>query len=775
MSIRLRNSLFLLALVLSLASSLFAADTRTWEQSKFDELIKGTTQGVAVSSTGGLELAPAFKALATTPSTYIWAMVADRDGDVYAAAGSPARVYRITPDGKSIVIFEPQELQVQALAIDKSGAIFAATNPDGKVYKIEHTGKTSSQKDTPRKDATQKDIAKKDTDQKSAVDPEWTSSAYFSPDTKYIWDLKLDDAGNLYAATGDHGQIFRVTPKGEHSIFFQSDEAHIRVLAFDLSGNLIAGSDGSGLIYRISPSGDAFVLYSAPKKEITALAIDKSGNIYAAGVGEKRAAPPSPSFPPPVPLPTPGSPTPLMSINIAGATAPTGLAAPIVNFLGPGASFAGGSEIYKIAPDGSPTRVWSSREDIVYALAFDPYGGLLAGSGNRGHVFAVSGEDRFTDLLKASASQVTAFAPAPNGGLYASTSNLGKLFLIGAVPASEGSYESDVFDAHIFSRWGRVDIRRSGNIELLARSGNVDNPDRNWSAWRKIDLTKDARVDAPPARFIQWKAVLHPGNPAPRVESVLINYLPKNVAPDFDDVSVQVGLRYIPLPKALSQDQAVSAGGATVHFDAPPPSTRDRDSVGVRWSVHDDNDDQLIYSVYYRGDGENRWLLLKDSLSDKFYSFDASLLPDGGYTIRVVASDAPSHSPGEALTAQKESGRFEVDTTPPRIDDLKAAIEGNQVNVTFKAVDGFSSIKRAEYSVDAGDWKFVGPVGELSDSKTENYDFHAPLPVAPAAPDADASAAGKNGAGEPLDHVVVVRVYDRYENMVSAKTVVRAR
>ena len=30
-------------------------------------------------------------------------------------------------------------------------------------------------------------------------------------------------------------------------------------------------------------------------------------------------------------------------------------------------------------------------------------------------------------------------------------------------------------------------------------------------------------------------------------------------------------------------------------------------------------------------------------------------------------------------------------------------------------------------------------------------------------------------AGEALEHVVVVRVYDRYDNMSSAKTVIRGR
>ena len=377
---------------------------------------------------------------------------------------------------------------------------------------------------------------------------------------------------------------------------------------------------------------------------------------------------------------------------------------------------------------------------------------MLAGTGNRGHVFAIAGDDRFTDLLKASATQVTAFAAGPNG-LYASTSNLGKVFLLGGAAAAEGSYESDVFDAHIFSRWGRMEFRGAGNVELFARSGNVDNPDRNWSSWTKVDQAKDSMVSVPSARFVQWKAVLRPGSVAPRVESVTLNYLPKNVAPDFDDVTVQTGVRYPALPKSSGGD---ASGGGQPHFDVQPATTRDRDSIGVKWTVRDDNDDQMVYSVYYRGDGETRWLLLKDNVTDKFYSFDASLLPDGGYMVKVVASDAPSHSPGEGLSAERESARFEVDTTPPQIK-LKAAVEGGQIHVTGSAGDSFSPIKKAEYSVDAGDWQFVEPVGQLSDAKNENYDFKVAI------------AAGA------VDHVVVMRVYDRYDNMSSAKTVVRAR
>ena len=749
-----RKQFFLVLISLLIVVPFASAEgTRTWEQSKFEDLSKGTATGVAIRSTGGLELAPAFKAISTTPSTYIWSIAADQGGNLYAATGGPARVYRITPQGQSSTIFEPQELQVQALAVDKNGILYAATNPDGKVYRIEHIAGVA---------------ATKDKTENTKAASEFSASVYFDPGTKYIWDLAFDSTGNLYVATGDHGEIYRVTPKGEHSVFFKSDEAHIRVLSVDTQGNLIAGSDGSGLVYRIKPSGEGFVVYSAPKKEITALAIDKAGNIYAAGVGEKRAGPIPSIFPSPVTTSTPlpmGAPAQPGMVVLNPSAAPPALVSSIP-LTGSGAS--GGSEIYRIAPDGSPRRIWASREDLVYALAFDSTGRLLAGTGNRGHVFAITGEDRFVDLLKASATQVTAFAKAPAGGLYVSTSNLGKVFLLGGSAESEGSYESDVFDAKVFSRWGRAELRGAGQVQLFARSGNVDNPDRNWSPWQPVDLLKDPVLNVPPARFIQWKVVLHAGSTAPAVDSVLLNYLPKNVAPDFDDVTVQVGVRYLPMPKlALVPDTSgTAAANPQPRLDAPPPTTRDSDSIGVRWTVHDDNDDQMVYSVYYRGDGETRWLLLKDDLTDKYYSFDASLLPDGGYTVEVMASDAPSHSPGQALTSTRDSARFEVDTTPPRIEELKAAVQGTQIQVSFRAIDGFSNIKRAEYSVDAADWQYVEPVGQLADSKSANYDFRVAVP-------AGGNLESSDPAKISTEHVVVVRVYDRFDNMSSAKTVIR--
>ena len=780
--------------LLLFTSAVWAEGTLLWQQSKFDEFEKGTSNGVAISSDGRLQLAPALKSIYTSPSTYIWQVVTDAQGNAYLGAGSPARVYRVTPDGKATTIFEAKELQVQALAIDHDGTIYAATSPDGRVYKLEPNVTAANEKKRSKGEQE-----RSESENTAAAEQTYKSSVFYDPKTKYIWDIELDPAGPLYVGTGDHGEIYKVERTGEGSLFFKSDEAHIRSLALlapsaapedakrkrsvaPALSTVIAGSDGSGLVYRISPTGEGFVLYSAPKKEITTLATDGAGNIYAAGVGEKHAAAAAPVPPIPAPAGTPVTP----------ATAPPSM---------PG-QISGGSEIYMISSDGSPNRIWSSKDDLVYSLAFGPDGQLLAGTGNRGHIYAIAPGSKagiYRDLLKLSANQITSMARASNGAVYAVTANLGKLFVLGPSRQQEGTYESDIFDARSFSHWGRAEVRGLGDFDFFARSGNVDNPDRNWSPWTKIDLKNSQRLPIPPARFVQWKVALHPSNAGSQIESVALNYLPKNIAPVIDDITVEVGARITSLPqqKPTSESITIPLGNTvpvtTTHFDAPPAAVKDRDYIAVRWAAHDDNDDDLVYSIYYRGDNETEWKLLKDNISEKYYSWDSSLLPDGGYVVRVLASDAPSHSPEEALTDEKISSRFEVDSTPPVVQALQAKAEGNTMHISFRAADTFSPIKRAEYSIDAGDWHYIEPVGQISDSPTEEYDFTAPLPQGEATPVSAPEnrklgkrSRSRDGGGEsdlpqtdqaqmitPGEHVVVVRVWDRFDNMSAAKTVTK--
>jgi hypothetical protein len=363
-----------------------------------------------------------------------------------------------------------------------------------------------------------------------------------------------------------------------------------------------------------------------------------------------------------------------------------------------------------------------------------------------------------------------AFAPVKNGLLVA-TSNSGKVFRLGDTVATNAIYTSEVFDAQGFAQWGRAEVRAAAaGFDLFVRSGNVESPLMGWSEWVRVGT--DGAFAAPAGRFVQWKAELRSGG---TVDSVALNYLQKNVAPVVDEVVVQPGARVTATPAAPNaatvQVAFPAAAGATpaVSFtpDAgsqPLTAQKDKTAVTVRWTAHDDNGDDLMFAVWYRGAGEANWRLLKDKITERVYSFDSALLPDGSYALKVVASDAPVHTDAEALTGERTSEVFVVDTTPPMPGVLAATMVAGtpmKIHATLEARDATSPIAHAEYSLDAGPWQYLEPVGKVSDSLMEHYDFTVAVPAATAS------------VQDAKEHVLAVRVYDRYENVVAVKTVVR--
>ena len=76
---------------------------------------------------------------------------------------------------------------------------------------------------------------------------------------------------------------------------------------------------------------------------------------------------------------------------------------------------------------------------------------------------------------------------------------------------------------------------------------------------------------------------------------------------------------------------------------------------------------------------------------------------------------------------------FVVDTTPPVPGVLTATMvagAAGKIHATFEAQDATSPIAHAEYCVDAGPWQYLEPVGKVSDSLAERYDFMAAVPTA---------------------------------------------
>ena len=738
-------------LMIAAARPVLGQGTHLWTQSRFEEFEKGTPEGISIGSDGHLHEGPALREKLTTPSTFVWSVAADKNGTAYLGTGSPATVLRVDKSGKSFTLFETKDLSVQVVRLAPDGALYAGVMPSGKVYKLDpnSTTKLDDQKATVVFDASKIDAAKAGTAAKpddASADDKTESKSH------YIWDMTFDPAGRLYIATGGPAAVYRVDPNKpaeKAELFFKSDEQHIRSLAWDGKGNLIAGSDGSGLIYRINAQGKGYVLFEAPHREITSVAVGADGTIYAASVGDKSRNP----LPP---LPVQGVGTVSITIVQPGS----------LQAANASTSLPEGTEIYALTESQAPRKLWASKDDIVYALA-PRADGLLALSGNRGRIFRIQNDGGYADVAHLEAQQGLSFAAGEGSDVLIGTGNTGKLFTLGS--AEKHEYASDVLDAGALARFGRVEVEPgSSGYEVWTRSGNVEQPIRGWSDWAPL---KDGYTASPAGRFLQWKVVL---NKDGDVGGVGVNYLPVNAAPVIDDIVVVPGARLNVLNQ-LPNQQTVTINfpsanqGSTPSFDAgasaPLPAMKDRNAITVRWAAHDDNGDDLIYTLYLRGDGEHVWRLLKADLTDKAYSFDATLIPDGGYEIKVVASDAPSHTPGDALTASKISDRFEVDTTPPVVTSLRAVEEPAQcaqpncsetVRVTFDAEDAQSPIARAEYSIDAGAWKFIAPVGDLSDSKREHYEMHLPA----------TALEGKSG-----EHLLTVRVYDRNDNVGVAKTV----
>jgi outer membrane protein assembly factor BamB len=768
----LRSPQIFLACVLAVTCAVVvrAEHTRRWRISTYEEFLKGKANGVAVRSDGRLELAPKFALIADADASYLWSLRTDPKGVLYAAGGTPAKVFRFDTAGKPTTVFDSGDLSAQAIAFDSQGNLYVGTSPDGKVYRVSSSGE---------------------------------KSVFFDPRTKYIWDLAFFSDGTLYVATGDKGQIFAVNSSGKGELFYSSDEAHIRALAFDPNGNLIAGTEPSGRVLRVShanakslrpektkdksqdesPSAaQGFVLYETAKREVTALAIAPDGTIYVSAIGEKqRNAAPAPSA---------------VFVTPQGTTTITNAPATSAQSAGPSVFVpfppVVSSSIYRINASGAPDELWSSREDVVYSLGLAADGRLLAGTGNNGALLAIDSKGVFAQLAKSGSAQITGISRGKDGKVFVCTANPGKVFSVGPEFEAEGTYESRSFDAQNFSQWGRLEwwsprttesrtaasSKKSSahdtepRVEFFARSGNTEDPGKEWSSWSGPYPHSGTEMQIPPARFAQWKAVIHGGQPGDGVDWASLAYLPRNVAPVIDGIAIQEpGVRAnannilsagLPTPVTLKLPPAPNTSGVIItqsgtppRFEPPPQGIQQKGYATVLWSAHDDNDDELRYAVYYRGENEQDWKLLKDKLEQKFYSWDTTSFPDGAYYLKIVATDAPSNPPATALAAERLSERFEVDNTPPVIEHLQAEFHAadKAIAVKFTAHDATSSVERAQYSLDGGDWILVSPAGNISDSPEEHYEFTIGNPSAE-------------------EHTIAVRAYDHFENVGSAKTTV---
>ncbi len=691
------------------AGLVHAASATFWTVATQAEFLKGDATSLSVDSDGRLALGPALQQIAETSAPVLWSVIPAPDGGYFAGSGNEGKVFRIAKDGKASVLFDSGELEVHALAPAPDGGVYAGTSPDGKVYRVAADGR---------------------------------SSVVFDPDDKYIWALATDAAGNLYVATGEKGVIYKVSAAGKGEAFYRTRATHALSLTFDRDGRLLAGTGSPGRVFRIGPDGRGFVLLDSPYREVRALRVATDGSIYAAALSDRPAASGGDTSPErvqaePQRTATPSVSTEITAIAVVDSSQTTGTAPTPREPRAPQAKGA----VFRILPDGVFDTVWTSDADQPYDLIVDGQGRLLVATGGEGRLYQAWPQSLTATLLgRVNAQQVTAVLPSTNGEYVLATANPGKLFRLSASRAAKGTYESDVRDASTVASWGSISWRtqpNGGQVEIATRTGNTATPDETWSDWSQPYTIADGdRILSPKARYLQWRAVLTASRAdvSPVLTSVTTAYLPRNLRPEIDSITVHPAGTVFQKPFSTGEFEVAGFddenGDAKVTAAAQSGSTQPAALLGRRmyqkglqtfaWRAGDPNEDRLQYDVFYRREGDSSWKPLKRNLIDPLVVWDTTSVPDGTYSIKVAATDAPSNSPGTALVGERESSSFEIDNTPPRI------IFAEKTNVRplrFTVRDDHSPVQKVEYSVEGDRWRVVYPLDGIPDSRVEEFEI----------------------------------------------------
>jgi hypothetical protein len=300
---------------------------------------------------------------------------------------------------------------------------------------------------------------------------------------------------------------------------------------------------------------------------------------------------------------------------------------------------------------------------------------------------------------------------------------------------ASASYTSAVHDTESVATWGVIRWEGSGNVTLATRSGNTETPDDSWSAWSGA-YTQSAgeRVTSPTARFLQWKATFAgaaPTAPRPSLTAVTVAYLARNTRPVVSSVTVPPP--GVVFQRAYQNQEGAIAGmdDATLEARRPPGDTAqptpqpgramfERGLQTITWKADDEDDDQLVYSLDYRREGEQAWRPLKADLTDTIFVWDTTAVADGRYVVRVRASDGPSNGADRMLTGERESDLIDVDNTPPTMTTTVAR-ETSGARLTIEVHDARSPIEKVEYSIGGGPWRLLYPADGLADSPDETY------------------------------------------------------
>ncbi|HTU18743.1 MAG TPA: WD40 repeat domain-containing protein [Gemmataceae bacterium] len=251
-------------------------------------------------------------------------------------------------------------------------------------------------------------------------------------DAAHVWDLVEDRDGNLYAATGDEGKIYKLPAQGKPVVVHTGEQSQVLCLALASDGSIYAGTGPNGQILRIDPRGKTKVFSETGESYVWSLAVDPRGQALYAGTG------------------------------------PHG-------------------RIYRIDGDGKATVFYSTRQDHILCLAAGGDGMLYAGTDKGGLVYRIDPRGKGFVLYQAKQGEIRTLKVTPDA-VYAGTSSPTQRRKIGGGKASsrergeETTAIANGTDALIAARFAKNDKKEIARSKKSSREESEESKSNPASA-----------------------------------------------------------------------------------------------------------------------------------------------------------------------------------------------------------------------------------------------------------------------------------------------------
>lgn len=649
------TKIILILLILS-NTNIFGVVTRNYSSSRKGFYNNGTYNGIMLTEQGSLILAPIIEKDGTIEGKFIWKIYNSSDGSMYAAiSGDGAELYKRNAGESDFNLFvkSTNESAFTSVISDNSGNIYASTAPYARIIKYDKSGNEI-----------------------------WSKNV----DDTYIWDMKFDNNGNLYAAAGgNNARVLKISSNGNITEILKTEEQHAMSLYFDSKSNkLYIGTAGRGLVLSVDLSTNLEnpsykTVYDTAQNEVYAITMDNIGNLYF-GTATRE-----PSY---LILPS----------IIDGGKLADDSAKEFRNSL------------YKADTNGTVQRLFFLNQTLVFALSSDIDNNIYFITGDNADIYKINGNDGLLSYIGGLENKTLSTFSATKDGLYFAISKTGEIYKMQNGNPSEGSFISDTLDLKLLSKLGSLKamttIPEGSDISFEVRTGNVARVDNTWSDFTKV--SEDGKINAPDGRFLQFRITMKNSNAneksVPVLSSMDFTYIENNLPPD------------------------VLNGGLTTYYKQQNDSSEttkspqlEENETMIYWKGSDPNGDKLIYDLEYRLKGEKNYRKLANNLETPYFRFKSYLMPAGIYDFRITASDRFDNPIDLSKTKTLEVLNIKYDNDSPEIFDFAVKTEGNKRIITFRAEDKLSFLKTVRYSTITEEWHYILPDDKVLDSMSENF------------------------------------------------------